>query len=157
MDLSSRTGEILTWFYNPTQWISLLKHEKSKFPHPQTCWIEVHRSLRYNKPVKQAFAHLFFIFTFHMPFKASVDNLVMSFPQAAIYKTLTYSLYENPLDNLLGPCKKQCVSRITLFRMKYGPKEQILMKKLNMTFMTLNILLISMTCKCNTKTKNSSK
>ena len=35
-----------------------------------------------------------------MPFKASVDNLVMSFPQAAVYKTHPYSLYENLLDNL---------------------------------------------------------
>ncbi|XP_034895763.2 G-type lectin S-receptor-like serine/threonine-protein kinase At4g27290 [Populus alba] len=34
------------------------------------------------------------------PFKASADNLVMSFPQAELYKTHTYSLYENPLDNL---------------------------------------------------------
>jgi len=94
------TLKFLTWFHNPTQWISLLQQEKSKWPHPQTCWIEVHRSTLRNKSVKQAFAHLFFIFIFHRPFKASADNLVMSFPQAAVYKTHSYSLYENPLDNL---------------------------------------------------------
>jgi hypothetical protein len=37
--------------------------------------------------------------------------------------------------------------------MKSGLKEHILMKKLTMICMTLNILLISMTCKCSTKTK----
>ena len=94
------TLKFLTWFHNPTQWVSLLQWEKSKFPHPQTCWIEIHRSLRCNKSVKQAFAHLFSIFTFRRPFKASADNPIMSFPQAAIYKTHPYSLYENPLDNL---------------------------------------------------------
>ncbi|KAF9660642.1 hypothetical protein SADUNF_SadunfUnG0000200 [Salix dunnii] len=34
------------------------------------------------------------------PFKASTDNLVMSFPQATFYKTHPYSLYEQPLTNL---------------------------------------------------------
>jgi len=26
--------KFLTWFHNPTQWISILQHEKSKWPHP---------------------------------------------------------------------------------------------------------------------------
>jgi len=29
--------KFLTWFHNPTQWISILQHEKSKWPHPQPC------------------------------------------------------------------------------------------------------------------------
>jgi hypothetical protein len=94
------TLKFLTWFHNPTQWISLLQHKKSKWPHPQPCWIEVHRNASQNKSVKQAFAHLFLIFIFHRPFKASTDNLVMSFPQATVYKSHLYSLYEHLLDNL---------------------------------------------------------
>jgi len=94
------TRKFLTWFYNPTQWISLLQQEKSKLPNAQTCWIEVHRNTLRNKSVKQAFAHLFFVFLFHMPFKASADNLIMSFSQAAVYNTHPYSLYDNPLTNL---------------------------------------------------------
>jgi len=45
------------WFHNPTQWISLLQQEKSKWSYPQTCWIEVHCSTLCNKSVKQAFSH----------------------------------------------------------------------------------------------------
>ena len=78
------TIKFLTWFYNPTQWISLLQQEKSKWPHAPTYWIEVHCSTLHNKSVKQAFAYLFSVFIFHRPFKASTDNLVMSFPQAAL-------------------------------------------------------------------------
>jgi hypothetical protein len=41
--------------------------------------------------------------------------------------------------------------------MKYGLKEQIQTKKLTMIYMTLNILLIFMTWRCSTVTKNSNK
>jgi hypothetical protein len=61
----------------------------------------IQRNTLCNKSVKQAFAHLFFVFLFHRPFKASTDNLVMSFPQATLYNTHSYSLYDNPLTNLL--------------------------------------------------------
>ncbi|KAF9661199.1 hypothetical protein SADUNF_Sadunf19G0043100 [Salix dunnii] len=44
------------------------------------------------------FCHLYHIAI--EPFKASTDNLVMSFPQATFYKTHPYSLYEQPLTSL---------------------------------------------------------
>ncbi|KAF9661074.1 hypothetical protein SADUNF_Sadunf19G0030000 [Salix dunnii] len=50
--------KFLTWFHNPTQWISLLQHEKSQWPHPQPCWIEVYQSTSQAKSVKQAFQSL---------------------------------------------------------------------------------------------------
>jgi len=82
----------------------------------------------------------------------------MSFPQATIYKTHPYSLYEHPLENLSElrtlqktVCLKNNIIPDEIWLKGTDPDEEI-----DYELMTLIILLISMTCKRSIK-KNSSR